>query len=83
MHNQTEQSWLENLEPDALGTGVLLIQGDDKASEEVQKTFMQNITYDQCIQHGKNAVAFKWVPHKLASYEELINTTCNMPTSEE
>jgi hypothetical protein len=81
MHNQTEQSWIKNLKPTTLGTGVILECSEDTGA--VQKIFVQNITYEQCLHRGKDAYAFKWVPHQIATYEELISTTCNVPISEE
>ena len=69
MQDQTEPDWLEQANKNDLGTGIFL----EKANGSVQKRYIENITYDECSKLGKNSIAFKWVPHFIASAQELKN----------
>lgn len=73
MKNQTEDGWLKNVGPEDLGTGIFLL-ADRNSSSATKKVLVENITYIECLQRGELAIAFKWVPHNVANYEELIMT---------
>ena len=77
MQNQTEQDWLENLEPNALGTGLFLLPDvhSDK-SGATRGVFVPDITYIQCVQRGWRTISFKWIPHAVASIDQLKNSRC-------
>jgi hypothetical protein len=80
--NQTEEKWLEFSNPEDLGTGIFLIP-DVKSDKfgAAQKLVVPDITYPQCVQRGMFTIAFKWVPHSVASASELevpCEQQCNM-----
>lgn len=77
MDNQTEQKWLEDQSPDALGTGVFLIPNleiDEYAAMEVKA--IRNITYKQCCIRGAFVAAFKWVPNSIEDFESICLENC-------
>lgn len=73
VHDQTDQTWLEGLSPQQLGTGIFLIPDvHSKQFGAAQRVLVQNITYSDCARRGICAMAFKWVPHTVKPYEELL-----------
>ncbi len=81
LKNQTEKEWLSKNSPQDLGTGVFLFSDDD--GQNTRKVFVENITYDECLQRGETAFVFKWVPHRVASYEDITKTSCSLPPKNE
>jgi len=89
MDNQTNPEWLIELTPESLGTGIFLMP--DVFSErfgDMIAPAVPNITYGNCIQRGMFAVAFKWVPERISTYEALLKSpkcygpcvdTCKQP----
>ncbi|MCL5999203.1 MAG: hypothetical protein M1546_24535 [Chloroflexi bacterium] len=72
MKNQTDPNWLEGLQPEQLGTGLFLLP--DVFSERYAAMIVAavpQITYPQCVLRGMFAVAYKWVPERIASFEQL------------
>jgi hypothetical protein len=75
--NQTKDEWF--LLPavagsdDALGTGVALVKPRDDT-----KKFYPDISYEGIIKidEEQKFFAFMWVPHAVASYDQVISTTC-------
>ncbi len=77
MKNQTEKDWLEKSGQEDLGTGVFLHKSDDSQTA-TKKSFIQNITYQECEKIGENSIAFKWVPNWFMSYENITKTSCSI-----
>lgn len=76
--NQTEDEWLEQTQPDDLGTGIFLVPDVESIDRgAVRKVLVPNITYLDCVQRGV-ACVFKWVPHSVRSYDELAGGTCEV-----
>lgn len=72
MDNQTERRWVEATSDDDEGTGIFLKQG----SPTPIKSFEQDMTYAECVARGQSAIAFKWVPHDIASFSALQAAGC-------
>jgi hypothetical protein len=80
--NQTKEEWLQLPDvagnPDALGTGIAL----PKPRES--KTLIENVKYDDIL--GMDAherfFAFSWVPHVVASFDQIRSTPCNARCSQ-
>lgn len=71
MKNQTNPEWLKQATQQSLGTGVFLNKTSNQSKEKV---YIENITYSKCLELGEGYVAFKWVPHFIASAQELKNS---------
>ena len=69
LDDQTEAAWLND--PLELGTGLMII--DDV------KVYAPQVTHADAVQwaHDKKAEALKWVPHRVASLDELQG--CRVP----
>lgn len=70
--DQTEDEWLQQTQPEDLGTGLFLvpeIETNDRG--RTHKVLVPNITYNECVRHGQGICVFKWVPHSVCSYEEF------------
>lgn len=74
--NQTREEWLELPQvaenPMALGTGAVLSKPSEK------KELIAEITYEDILERDRstNFYAFAWVPHAVASYEQVRNASC-------
>ena len=78
MNNQTNPSWILNLQTSQLGTGLFMlpdVANDNFAAMIVQA--VKNLVYSDCLRRGAFAVAFKWVPHNIASYDDLMKAACH------
>jgi hypothetical protein len=71
MHNQTEPAWLIQATPDSLGTGLFLRRLGPPGVADYQVTPELQVTYPAAVVAGQTALAFKWVPHHVAS-EDLV-----------
>jgi hypothetical protein len=60
------------------GTGVFLFE-DVSSKGGLRKSFLPNISYERSQEHGKQAIAFKWVPQSIAPLEQLRSGGCGMP----
>jgi hypothetical protein len=76
--NQTPDEWLalDDVRLDqenALGTGLFL------HSAQTRKEIVPNLTYDRCVKRAfeANAKAFKWIPHVVATSNDVRDTPCN------
>ncbi len=67
MHNQTNPEWLQGMVPDALGTGLFV-------DHEHRKYLVPDLTYDQTVERGHAYIVFRWIPHAVMSYDELIES---------
>jgi hypothetical protein len=85
MHDQTDIEWLVKLGSESeRGTGIFLIPAvEDDTVGAARKTFVRNITYDDCRRRGASAMAFKWVPQFIAAYESLVEAVCGGAPCEE
>lgn len=63
-NDQTEETWLTPEALAGLGTGVILWETNDKE-------FVKDLSYDDCKELAKGALAFKWVPYTRRTYESL------------
>lgn len=76
LDNQTLDEWLNlpgvGMGPTSLGTGLFIY------SFKPGKDIEPDVTYDECkkLADGKDAKAFKWVPHIVASLDEIKQTAC-------
>lgn len=70
MNDQTDLSWVK---PDITGTGIFLFERNPRPADKV---LMPGITYQQCLERGASALAFKWVPTHIADYATLAGTQC-------
>ena len=74
--DQTPDEWLTiyavSSNPEASGTGLFLFPGP------AGKAILPDLTYEGCIRKAdqETAKAFKWVPHVIASIEEIQATRC-------
>lgn len=81
--NQTEDEWLEQTQPDDLGTGIFLVPDvENSDGSAVRKVFVPDITYHDCVRRG-NACIFKWVPYSVRSHDELVGGTCEVKKPDE
>jgi hypothetical protein len=77
--NQTDPKWLNPADPDELGTGLFLV-ADVQTTEQplaTKREPVKDLTYLACIQRGHLTIAFKWIPHRIASYSTIANKVCN------
>lgn len=82
MMDQTNQRWLAGLPQNALGTGLIITRNPTSDNPKAtQKGFWGNITYDTCKQIGSNfgAIAIRWIPNTVESYETVLATICGEP----
>jgi hypothetical protein len=74
--NQTDDGWLQlpavASNPHAEGTGVILKQAGGT------KSFIWNVTYDKLLLRDKeeNFFAFSWVPHVVATEDQVKAEPC-------
>ncbi|MDP3735530.1 MAG: hypothetical protein Q8R39_03835 [bacterium] len=74
--NQTEAIWLKGIDEHTLGTGLFIIPDVMKGEiGAVQKIIVPDLTYEDCVRRGQAAIAFKWVPHTVQSYEDIMKST--------
>ena len=77
--NQTNPEWLRGIDDGTLGTGIFLIPDVSKNEVgAVQKVVVPDLTYEDCVRRGQAAIAFKWVPHMVASFEQLTTGVCGV-----
>lgn len=70
--NQTDPKWLDKSDPDKKGTGLFVIADVSTVEPDAITTVViENITYKQCVGHGYLAIAFKWVPHNIATLQQM------------
>ncbi|TCR65604.1 hypothetical protein [Bosea sp. BK604] len=73
--NQTQQDWLDLPSvagnPNAQGTGAYLDQNG-------VKDYVTDITYDGMLERDRqsNFRAFAWVPHAVATVQQVTQTKC-------
>jgi hypothetical protein len=76
MRNQTDPSWITGPENE-MGTGIFLIPNvESEQIGAVRKVFVPDLTYVDCARRGILAVAFKWVPQRIASFQVLNQSSC-------
>jgi hypothetical protein len=71
--NQTRDEWITQRDVQR-GTGIFVRQYSGGATRP--KEFVESLSYDECIIQGAEALAFKWVPHSVASVSELKAMPC-------
>jgi hypothetical protein len=71
-HNQTDPRWITRDNP-ALGTAVLVIEKPDGS---FQINYYPDVAYRRSQRLAIKAIAFKWVPHHVATLEELQRSQC-------
>jgi hypothetical protein len=76
-HNQTDPKWLT--QAGSLGTGVFIVPNVQEPGQSVQKEFVEDITYQECVKRAVYCVAFKWVPHNITLNKNLL---CGSPCVE-
>jgi hypothetical protein len=80
LFNQTPSEWQPEPNSTALGTGVILeavTQEDGRTATQVlQATYVEDVTFEQCQSYALDKVAFKWIPHSVASIFELRTNAC-------
>jgi hypothetical protein len=75
--NQTRDEWLEPPivanDPNAMGTGVVLRQARGT------KDYVLHISYDDMLAKGakEQFFAFAWVPHGIATFQQIQQTPCS------
>lgn len=75
--NQTKEEWLHGINDETLGTGSFLVPDVSKSEVgAVQKVNVPYLTYFDCVRRGQSAMAFKWIPHTVASFEDLASGIC-------
>lgn len=74
MNDQTEPVWLTDNTPGELGTGMLYFR--DASAPAGQKQYIRNITYQGCKLRSTSARAMKWIPHRIATLEEVTQGGC-------
>jgi len=70
--NQTKQEWLTARKSGRdLGTAIFIFYKEEDDSYETE--YLQDVTYYECMNSKQIDSAFmlQWVPHTVASYEEL------------
>ena len=71
MDNQTLAKYISRHD---LGTGIFGYL--DKILLRLRKEFVRDISYEECVERGKEAEVFKWVPNNVASLEEIRASKC-------
>lgn len=80
VQNQTSSAHLTSSPVGTLGTGVFLLADVRSTSDGgVRKEFVENLTYEDCVERGRLALAFKWVPHAIATESSVKKTPCGDP----
>jgi hypothetical protein len=78
MDNQTDPADLVSVTAITKGTGIFLIP--DLKSDvfgAMNKEFIADITYADCIMRGQFAFAFKWVPDDVEKEKSLKQAKCS------
>jgi hypothetical protein len=76
--NQTYKDVFEHFatkSPDYLeeknGTGIFLVPAPEIGILEAKRVFVENISYNETIKRGQNALAFTFVPHAMIATEKV------------
>ena len=72
LHNQTDPAWATQ-DGVALGTGILVF---GLPGQTLRTEFQPDLPYELVRHLAAGALAFKWVPHAVASLEELRHSRC-------
>lgn len=63
IQNQTDPAYLDPNNPNASGTGIFAVADlSSDAPDAVSAFYVEDITYEQTLNRGALAIAFKWVP---------------------
>jgi hypothetical protein len=79
MFDQTKMEWQRKAAPEELGTGIVLLRSNSpEVFKPSKKMLIPNVRYDQFKNKVKelDAIAMKWVPGFVASYEALLAAAC-------
>ena len=79
LQDQTLPEWLGNYVETELGTGIFVIANPDDVDNPYSKIFIEGITLASCKQRGLAAIAFKWVPGRIAPAGQLRSSNCGAP----
>ncbi len=71
IRNQTNPKWLKGTSEDTLGTAVLFLNDGNPP-----KTFVEDVTYARAKELGKGYTCYQWVPHMVASCDQMCATSC-------
>ena len=78
LQNQTDENWLDPTQPYELGTGLFVIANPQSNQHNaVTGVVIKDIEYRDCVTRGAMAVAFKWIPHRIAPFTIITAGTCS------